>query len=182
MRFSLLAIVLVGIGVVACSDPVPATPKAFIAAQLGPGNDQGVNDSTKCRLTTQSWLTLGTSTVSIENGTKQSDADVVVSCAVTPEGDGYRVSASATLTPGGTLSVTGLFHKTGTQQNIYASFTRGDTGSFKQSDCTVEYKGGSMGVDAGKVWGVLTCPKEYLSGQDRTCLGTAEFKFENCDK
>ena len=183
MRFLPLALVLGSLAVVACSDPDPAPPKAFISAQLGPGNDPQVNDSTQCKLTTQPWLNIGTSTVSLENGTKQSEANIGVSCSVTAEGDGFRVVASATLSPGGTVSVSGLMRSSGKQEGIAGSFIRADTGTFRDTGCTVEFTRTDMGVGPGKVWGTLTCPKaSFVGGQDRTCLGQAEFKFENCDK
>jgi hypothetical protein len=183
MRSLLLAIVLASVAVVSCSDPDPAPPKAFINAQMGPGNDPGVNGSAECKLNTQSWLVLGTSDSSAENGTKQSEANIGISCSVVPEGDGFRVAASATLSPGGTVSVTGLFRSGGAQQGITGSFVRADTGTFRQTDCTVEYKNQNMGVAPGMVWGYITCPNAaFVGGQDRTCLAQGEFRFENCNK
>jgi hypothetical protein len=75
-----------------------------------------------------------------------------------------------------------LDRRHGVQSNIHAAFTRGDTGTFVAEDCTVSFKGPNpnMGIALGRVWGVLDCPHATFAAQSRTCLGTAEFTFENC--
>lgn len=185
MRFPILALVAVACSAFACTDEDNPPPKVFVYAQIGPGTEKGVNDATACKLTTEPWLDLGTSQTSVESGTKQSESRVSVTCSVKPEGAGYRVSASAALERRGSFTVTGLFKADGQQTGISGSFTRGDTGTFRQNDCVAEY-GPGMGVgrdgNRGRVWAKLTCQQAaFVGGQDRTCLGTSEFKFENCD-
>lgn len=189
MRFSLLAIVLATVGLVSCSNDSVAPPKAFVSAQVGPGNDKDAsgnptNGASQCQLTTMTWISIGTETTSVETGSAQGSAQVDVACSVKASGSVFAVSASATLSQAGTLSLSGNFTGTGTQTPIRATFVRADTGTFRETDCTVEYAAGTnQGVASGKVWGKLNCPAlAFTTGQDRTCLGQAEFRFENCDQ
>ena len=182
MRFPLFALVLASVSALGYSDDTPSPPKAFVYAQIGPGVDKDVNDSTRCKLTTEEWLSLGKPEAGVESGTMQSESQVTTSCSVVPEADGFRVAASASLERRGSFTVSGFFKASGEQPKIRGSFTRGDTGTFRQDDCTVTYEG-QQGVAAGRVWGKISCPKaSFQGGQDRTCLGTAEFKFETCDQ
>ena len=164
-----------------CSSNTPATPRVTLNAQLGPGDEKDVNDSTKCQLVTQPWVVIGDNTHPVSDGEQQTGSGVSVSCTVHTEGDGFQVSAQATLQGQGSITLTGHFTAAGDQPNIRAVFTRGDTGSFKQDDCTVDYSTNkNMGVAAGRVWGNIRCPHATYDAQSRTCLGTGEFRFENC--
>lgn len=169
-----------------CSDDVPPPARAFVITNVGPGDIEGVNKATECKLTNEQWLSLGTSTTAVENGSQQSGAGVGVTCTVSQSGDGFVVNASATLQTKGSFTVTGTLkpRSAGAQsQKLSGSFTRGDTGTFRQGDCDVTFTGDLQDVGSGKVWASMTCPKAAFSGgQDRTCQGTAEFRFENCDK
>src|SRR6476659_86765 len=66
-----------------------------------------------------------------------------VTCSVTPEGDGFHVSATATLTGagGGALFIDGHFTASGNQENISATFTSNERGSYVETDhkCTAIY-------------------------------------------
>jgi hypothetical protein len=152
----------------------------FVQAQITPGE----NGQERCQLGSQSWLSIGTTDKPIDDGELQSNAPVTVQCEVIPDGDGFRVSASATLAGarGGSVTISGKFTGSGTQGPIRAVFQRGDTGRLEQSDCQVTYDSQYMGVAAGRVWGILRCKTMELSAQNRVCEGSAEFKFENCNQ
>ena len=189
MRFSLLAVLLTSAASLSCSDDVPPTAKAFIATTVGPGSDvddqgQAINGSAQCRLNTQEWVAFGRSDEggSLEYETKQGEDTIGISYEITPAGDGFQVTASATKSPGGTFTLIGNVKSSGASQPVQGSFNRADTGLFKQKDCVVEFKNANHGVAPGKVWGYITCPRATLDAQGRTCLAQGEFKFENCDK
>ncbi|MGH7281182.1 MAG: hypothetical protein ACRELY_06650 [Polyangiaceae bacterium] len=178
----------------ACSSDSPATPRVLLQSNLGAGNQQGVNDSTVCSFSARDpWVTIGdpTNSASVADGDTDGNTGQVVSvsCDVTPEGDGFHVQASAQLGSQGAVTVTGHFTNNTPAvsadtpiQNISASFSRADTGSFTESTCTVTYTTNPqfMGVAAGRVWADIDCPTATYSSQNKTCEGTASFKFENC--
>ena len=178
----------------ACSSDSPATPRVLMQSYLGAGNQQGVNDSTVCSFSARDpWVMIGdpTTSASVADGdTDQATGNTVsVSCKVYPEGDGFHVEASAKLGAQGALTVAGHFVANTPAvsadtpiQNISASFSRADTGSFNQSTCTVTYTTNPqyMGVAAGRVWADIDCPTATYSSQNKTCEGSASFKFENC--
>lgn len=179
----------------ACSSDSPATPRVLMQSYLGAGNQQGVNDATVCSFSARDpWVMIGdpTNASSVADGdTDQATGNVVsVTCSVTPDGDGFKVAASAKLGSQGAVTITGHFLANTPAvsadtpiQNVSASFSRADTGSFTQSTCTVTYTTNPqfMGVAAGRVWADLDCPTATYSSQNKTCEGTATFKFENCD-
>jgi hypothetical protein len=173
-----LAIASTGAG---CSENTPATPRVTLNAQLGPGGEKDINDSAKCQLVTVPWVVIGDNTHPVSDGEQQTGSGVHVSCTVKPDGDGFQVSSQTTLDGQGSVTITGRFTAAGDQTNIRAVFTRGDTGSFRQDDCTVDYATNpNMGVAAGRVWGNIRCPHATFADQDRTCLAVGEFRFENC--
>ncbi len=180
-----VAVAALGIG---CSSTSSATPRVTVNTQMGPGDEAGVNDSGKCLLATTPWVVIGDTLHPVDNGDQQSGASVSVSCSVKTEGTGFQVSGSATLQGQGSLTITGHFEPRAgdppaDQAGIRAVFQRGDTGTFKQDDCTVSYANNpNMGVAAGRVWGQITCPHATYDQQGRTCLGSGEFRFENCSQ
>ena len=154
-------------------------PRVTLDSELGPGVESGVNDTAKCQLTKTPWVVIGDATHPVSDGDTQTGTKVTVACRVAAEAGGFTVSAKASLGLN-SVQISGHFENQGVQPNIHAVFSRGDTGTFAEDDCTARYTTGSEGVAAGRVWAVLDCPHAVLAAQDRTCLGTAEFKFENC--
>jgi hypothetical protein len=189
---SVVSVVSLG-ALAACSATVDAVPssdggagtnlavsRVTIESQMGPGVEPGVNDAAKCQLTTAPWIIIGDAAHAVSNGDTQAGAKVAVQCRVAVDGPGYAVSAKATL-GGDSIEIAGHFQTQGVQPTIRAIFTRGDTGSFAEEDCTARYATNTnQGVATGRVWAVLDCPHAVFAAQSRTCLGTAEFKFENC--
>ncbi len=179
--------VLVGVAVAAsaaavgCSDPAPVVPRAAIASFVGQGDKA---PSQGCGEASGSWVEIGDNAHPVSDGDSQNGGGVRVSCAVTPSGDGFNVTASATLSGAGDLSgsitINGHFTATGQQTGIAATFQKGNTGTFAQTDCVVDYNQPLQTVAAGRVWGYITCPTAELSGQGRVCEAKGEFKFENC--
>ena len=177
----------------ACSSDTPSTPRVSLASYLGAGTQAGVNDSTVCSFAADStWILVGdpTTTTSVADGDTDSATGntVSVSCKVYSETDGFHVEANAKLGVQGAVTISGHFTaNTGNTSapaitNIEADFSRADTGSFTESDCTVTYASNPqyMGVAGGRVWADIDCPKATYASQNKTCEGKATFKFENC--
>jgi hypothetical protein len=176
----------------ACSSDSPATARVSLQSYLGAGSLPGVNDSTVCSFAADStWILIGDPT----NQTSVSDGDtdsatgntVSVTCKVYPETDGFHVEASAKLGVQGAVTVSGHFtantgDSTLVLQNIAADFSRSDTGSFTESNCTATYTSNPQyeGVASGRIWADVDCPTATYASQSKTCEGKATFKFENC--
>ncbi len=179
-----------------CSSDTPATPRAFIYALVGP-NPTDPNGSAKCQLgQDMSWVTIGMNEMTVADGDSQSGAGIHVSCNVHQTGPhSYAVTASASNSAQGSVTIANATLSddvTMVQQNVTASFQRGDFGTFNESDCTFDYNGmldmfhgamnPNMGIAPGRVWGNLICPNAFFQQQNRTCLANAEVKFENCSQ
>ncbi len=174
---------------------------AFVAALIGPGVLDGVNDSAACGQGDLSW-TLGNPVspkpVTYADGSSQVGGSVLLSCRVDQDACGFGIRLSAALggSEGGTLVVSGTVGADGTGRGLSASFsTMGE--SFVDNDCTfaLTYDGGPLPAGAlpaqGRIWGHLTCPTAVDPGQvglgedggpiPRTCEASADFLFENCE-
>jgi hypothetical protein len=183
-----------------CNNEPPATipiARVFLNATMGPG----ANPQSVCKPVAGPWLQIGTPTHSVEDGDVQGNAMVSVTCTVSAEGGGYQVQATTTLSgaTGGTFTVTGQVVGSGTESGLRGAFTRADTGTFIETDCTATYSdpsGASLdkgGVAPGRVRVFLSCPSATKAGEfvpnpdggtqiPRTCDGEAELKFENCSQ
>jgi hypothetical protein len=169
--------------VVGCSEDELPVPRVFLSTTMTPGN----NPPEKCGVQAASWVNIGTSSQSVDNGGEQSGASVTVQCDVKPAGgETFDVLANATLTGqrGGSVTISGKFTPTGEQKNVNVRFNHPDFGVWSQADCTVTYTNPNMHVAAGRVWGQLSCPTmSNKSGTtERLCNGVGEFKFENCNQ
>jgi hypothetical protein len=194
MRFPLFALglpVFLPLFLTGCSDDPAPPARVYIVTQVGQGTESGVNDSAKCGLPTQEWLRIGTREVPVESGAKIGDTRVEVTCSVKQEGAGFRIALNAFQERTGSFLANGLMTSSGPQQGgITGSFTRGDTGTFAENNCSVNFEGDTaMGIGPGKIWGNITCDHAtarggaQLNGQDRTCKGvTIPMRFERCDK
>jgi hypothetical protein len=171
-----------------CSSNTPATANAYVLSQLTASDDLG---SEACGITSDTWVEVGTSSSPADDGSSATGYTVSVSCSVTANSDGsFQVNALATDVGFGSVGIVGKFTTSGTQMDIHGSFQRADTGTFATGLCTVDYTDADMGVAAGRVWGVMTCPDAVdvttsEIGPDggnvnRTCAATATFKFQNC--
>jgi len=171
-----------------CSSNTPAAANAYVQSQLTASDDLG---SEACGITANTWVEVGTSDTSADDGSTATGYTVSVSCSVTANSDGsFQVNALASDVGFGSVGIVGKFTTSGTQMGIHATFQRGDTGTFSAGNCTVDYTESDMGVAAGRVWGVMTCPDVVDNttseiGPDggdvnRTCAATATFKFQNC--
>ena len=126
----------------------------------------------------------GTSYSLVQNNTAFDGSPVQVDCSVVPSGSGFTVNATAQRSgdqTGGTVSLIGTFTATGTQSGLSVTFGSGSTGIYQQmSGCSATYTESNMGVAAGRVWAIVTCPDMQLENQANQCAGTAELRFENC--
>jgi len=170
-----------------CSSNSSPTPRVALFSQLG---NSTAHPQAECKLTFADWVDVGSvgdnkvpgsSTTPVDDGGQDQGHNIhVTACSVTGEGDGFLVNVSVTVDGQGAFTVNGHFGKTGTQTGIQAVFSRGDTGTFTESDCTADYPRQEMGVEAGRIWAQVHCPNEVFASQGRTCQGFAEFRFENC--
>ena len=162
---SAAVVAVVGLGItLGCSSATPATPRVALTAQVGPGGVKDVNDAAKCQLGTEPWVTIGDNSHPVSDGDQQGGANVSVSCTVRPDGNGFSVSANAVLMGQGSMTISGHFvGMAGTppadQMGITAVFQKGDTGTFRDTACTVSFASNmNMGFAAGRVWGALQHP------------------------
>ncbi len=176
-----------------CSSDKKATPRVTFDSQISPGS----HSSTDCP-ETGTWFQIGsfgnpaagtnpdgtpTQPVQpVDDGTAFGQGTASVTCAVTAEGDGFHVSATASLdgATGGAFRIDGHFTATGDQQNIDVSLTAQSRGTYNEKDCVVRYTQPLETVAAGRVWGDLDCPNGEQSSTQRTCHLQAQFRFENC--
>ena len=171
----------------ACSETTPAVPRVILDSAIRPGT----NTQAECQISSREWVQIGnfggigTAPRPVDNGSTEGSGSVSVSCGVLAEGDGFRVSASATLSggDGGTVTINGLFSTARQpQQNITVVFNRTDFGRFEQKDCVANYDvNENAGVASGRVWAKVTCPKAGREG-GRRCETEAQFRFENCEQ
>lgn len=185
-RFMAAAASTALVSLVACSSGPPPLPLAYVNSTFdGPGTSGAA-----CSFSPGVWIQIKNAPSAPDDavqtgGTTDKGASVTVSCSVHANADGsFAVTATATLggLGGGGLTVSGTFTSMGTQMNIHGVFTRGDTGTYEENDCTVAYDQTGMGIAAGRVWADLTCPNETRSGESmpESCSAQAQFKFENC--
>ncbi len=175
-------------------------PEAYVSVVVGAGVNTGVNDVPACGRSVPFSYQIGAATAFMPmvyaDGTNHAGA-VSVYCAVDPSGSGFDVNLSAELaaTNGGTISVSGHVNATGSTPGLSATFeTMGQL--FRDNDCTftLTYNGSPLAAGgapaAGRIWGHIDCPNAAESGMfgmgpdggtiTRTCEGTADLLFENC--
>jgi hypothetical protein len=170
-----------------CSDNTAPTPKAFVNATLGPGAQA---PPTGCNFaSTTPMISIGDvpddggPTTSVQDGDSQNGDPVHITCSVTPAANNtFSINLSAVLSGQGSLTIAGTVDPANPQPTINAQFEKGDTGSFDESDCTINFAmvPVSPAVAAGRIWGFITCPKASFASQNKICEGDAEFRFENC--
>ncbi len=177
-----------------CSDPVPAIPRVIIESTIGPGG----NPAATCGISSSDWITIGnfggpgTPPRPVDDKAAEGSGAVSASCSVIPEGDGFRVSAQASISGlnAGSIIVAGLFRpspdplKAPLQENITVVFSRRDFGRWEQKDCKATYSvSPTAGVAAGRIWAKTTCPTaKNLDNGARLCEATVQFRFENCEQ
>jgi hypothetical protein len=123
----------------------------------------------------------GQATVAVASGDAWDGHTVTATaCSVAPSGDGFQVNVSAILDGVGALTLNGRLNAQGPIPGVQAVFTRYDTGSFSQDDCTATFPRPEMGIAGGRVWVHVDCQNLKLASQNRTCSGLAELRFENC--
>ena len=191
----LAAVVFVSGAVLAvpgCGDKTSPTSHVAVQSTLGNTND---HPQAQCQLGSQlAWINigvLGSSKLPGDNSTVVSDGDAwqgqsvhVTACSVLQSGANYEVHVSVTQDGQGSFTVntvsTPLTYP-GPVSGVQGIFARGDTGTFRQDDCTLDFPRPEMGIKGGAIWAHINCPNVVFSGQNRTCGADAEFRFENCD-
>jgi hypothetical protein len=185
MKRTFLSASVLGLVVIACSDPPPPTSRAVIESTVNAGS----HSQKDCGISGLQWLSMGgfgnpsTGTLPrpVENNSSEGGGTAVINCSVKKSGDKYDVAASAQITggSGGTIAITGRFTESGEQTPIRGVFTRGDFGRFEQVNCKVTYGDAPQGVAAGRIWGNLACP-DIKATDGRVCNAEVQFRFENC--
>ncbi|MGH7438066.1 MAG: hypothetical protein ACRENE_20480 [Polyangiaceae bacterium] len=187
-------------GNTACSSNPGPAPKAYAAVLIMAGGNPGVNDVPACGGGDFNY-TVGAATAGMPmdyaDGTDHA-GKVSVYCTVDSNGGGFDVNLSVEIAAamGGTLSVSGHVNATGSSTGLNATFeTMGQL--FRDNDCTFSqvYNGAPIpsnaGPASGRIWGHLDCPNAMESGMfgqgadggavTKTCDGSADFLFENCN-
>lgn len=121
----------------------------------------------------------------VENGGSDQQGEVDLSCSVASEGDGFRVRATATLSgaTGGSVTVIGLFRRTGEQPNITLSMTKkGET--YTANNCVAKFDAAAgQEVESGRVWATIDCADaKYSNDPGKACATRAEIRLENCSQ
>jgi hypothetical protein len=161
-------------------------PQAYVSSLIeGSQNAPGA-----CAFGTQPWVNDGTYETSVPTNT----AGTSVTCTVAQNGTSFNVDLNVQVPGPITLTIRGTLTNDATAtQTVTAAFGSQAYGDYAGT-CTVDYlpvnepkalKGSTslMGVFPGRVWGNLTCPTLMNTiGQTSECLGTAEFKFEDCSE
>ena len=187
----------------ACSNSPGPPSEAFLAATLGPGSLNGVNDAPACSMQASVDWQIGNNTANkpleYQDGSHQGAGSVHVFCSVDSSGDGFNIDLSAQILGtdmSGSMSVSGFVNTTGTSTGLRGIFaTMGQ--QFVDNNCTFTqtYNGGPLPSGSepasGRIWGHIDCPNAieggmFGTGVDggavlRTCEGTADFLFENCN-
>ncbi len=191
---SVLVCLVAGSVVAATGCGTKTNPTSHVAVQSTLGNSTA-HPQAQCQLGSQlPWVNigvLGSSKIPGDNSTVVNDGDAwqgqnvhVTACSVLQSGTNYDVHVSVTQDGQGSFSVNTVgtpITYPGPVSGIQAIFQRGDTGSFRQDDCTLSFPRPEMGLKGGAIWAQVDCPNVVFSGQNRTCSGSAEFRFENCD-
>lgn len=183
----LLAVSTVVVLAASCDDEEKSTPQVIFQGHIEKRNTdcQDVGDLFSIGDFGNQNLDPKVPAQAIKDGQPYSQGVVSVSCAVTPAGgDEFNVSASVDLSKatGGFMRIDGKFRTSGEQTGIHAIFSsRRTANTYEQIDrqCTVTYPQFG-GVAAGRVWGEITCPRAENPGAQKTCVGVAQFRFENC--
>ncbi len=192
---TLAATVAVSAGVLAvpgCGDKTNPTAHVALTSNLGNTAD---HPQAQCQLGSQQpWVNIGVlgnakipgqnSTVVNDGDSWQGQAVHITACSVLQNGPNYEVHVSVTQDGQGSFTVNTVstpITQGGPITGIQGIFARGDTGTFRQDDCTISFPRSEMGVKGGAIWAQIDCPNAVFGGQNRTCGGTAEFRFENCD-
>ncbi len=188
VSFAGVTLGLISSAIVGCGSNTVVPPQVYVDATIGP-TTTNPTDATACMMATGTqFLQIGTVNGDayslVKNDETFDGATVQVSCSVTPSGSGFAVDATAVRsgsTTGGTVHIVGTFTASGDQSAITATFGNGSNGVYQQIDgCTATYTQSVMGVAAGRVWGILSCPAMQLEGQANICASQSEFRFENC--
>jgi hypothetical protein len=175
-------------GVSACSSPAPMAD-AYVNANVGGGSTCNLGSAVP-------FAQLGMDTGSTYPTTLTSgNAGSNVQCTVSPSGDGFSLSLSATSYTG-TLVVTGTASNASPGQSggsmLTGTFESTMNGAYAGTNCTLTYTFRSGANDAvpanppiapGQIFGHIDCPAAQLNGDPTTtCDAEADFLFQNCSK
>jgi hypothetical protein len=186
----------------ACSNSPGPPAKAYVNAQLGPGVLSGVNDSSACNMQGDLYWQIGEGLASkpteFEDGSHQAGGAVSIFCSVDSSSNGFNINLSATLQGmmSGSLNVSGFVNQNGSTSGLHGVFaTMGQ--QFIDNNCTFTQTynmnpvPGGGGPASGRIWGHIDCPNGVENGMFgtggdggsvlRTCEGSADFLFENCN-
>jgi hypothetical protein len=174
-------------------------PLAWVALQSKLGGDERAGTARLCaRGTGTPWIAIGETTgTPIPAGQSYDDSPIGATCTVQETSDGaFSVMLAAAVSGNASIIVpqTSVSKDLGTVNTgiaaMFASATR--QGDFEEADCTFDFggqpadldptkaAGSPLGIEAGRIWGNLTCPSLTDPQNGTTCLGQAELHFENC--
>jgi hypothetical protein len=176
----------------ACSS-TPATPRAFVDAQLTSGASGG-----QCNFNSAMPLVIGSVPGAGETVNRVSSGSDQVSVTCTVHGKGnntFHITAQVTdnssvLGQGGSLRIEGDVTESGGGSMINTTLNAAGT-AYMETDCTISLTGFNVtnglppappAVASGRIWGSLRCPNALStsSGSQYACVAAADFVFENC--
>ncbi len=130
------------------------------------------------------FLTIGSGGGGMPTPVTDGSNNVSVACMVHPSGSGYDVQLTASMSGGGSVSLSGSVTASGAS-GVSASFSGSQGGGpYTDNNCSVAftYMGSpvqaSSPVTAGRIWGHVSCPMAAMGSN--TCDAEADFLFENC--
>ncbi|MCL2726099.1 MAG: hypothetical protein FWD69_16860 [Polyangiaceae bacterium] len=177
------AALLIGPG---CSNNKVDPPRAAVDAEVS----VGAHSATECPDSTAGWFRLGSfvDDQSVEDGASFGQGTAGVDCLVTPQDNGFRVAAQATLSgaAGGAFIVQGFFKQDPQNQpntGIHVSAARAGT-AYVEDDCTAIFLDTDPlnQVVSGRIWATVTCPNATVVDIQRTCQTVTQFRFERCNQ
>jgi hypothetical protein len=171
-----------------CSSTTP-TANAYVTSTLGTNpNDTASTATCNIDVPFNQFLTIGTESTPVADGTSFGGAPIQVECKVhSTGGDSYQVDLDITEGNNGALggiTIDGtLTTSTGVQTGISAAFNLTNTGQYSEKDCTVTLSTETNpAITAGRVWGTVTCPTATYAETGDICYAQATFLFQDCDQ
>ncbi len=187
----------------ACSNSPGPPAKAYLSATIGPGSLTGVNDASACSMQSDIPYQIGNPVANkpteYEDGSHQGGGSVHVFCTVDQSGNGFNINVSAQILGSdmsGSMSISGTVNQNGSSSGLRGIFATAGQ-QFVDSNCTFTQTYNNNPLPAGgapasgRIWGHIDCPNAEESGMfglgadggavTRTCEGSADFLFENCN-
>ncbi len=191
-----LVMALAAIAVASCSSSGPPPQSAYIGSTLGINvNDLASTMSCTNQEANDPYFTVGSLSSSgvpspVPTNTSVDGNVIGINCDVASSGTGsFSVNLEINQGEVGAITISGMLTDSmAAQGNVSAVFTTtvGGTAAISyasttENPCTITLNPkGNPPITAGRIWGTLNCPMLTDAEANATCLGTAQFLFEEC--